>query len=208
MLQLLLIIPISKSLDVFAPARSYCIIISLLTMIKLKNLSKCVYTISLATCIGTAPMLLNFNLPAKANNNATHHDELYQYLSISKSTKSVQQTVASLMKIFLNNRFIIKAQIDHQKIARSQGFTIPSNMSLLVGLPSYEAPVIESNPLGSLFVPLTVVVWDQSGVTNVAYWNPQKNIGSLLDITSGDAKNAIDKMTYFLDTIVQKAINQ
>ncbi|WP_413402034.1 MULTISPECIES: DUF302 domain-containing protein [unclassified Synechococcus] len=48
--------------------------------------------------------------------------------------------------------------IDHQSIAKSQGLEIPENTALLVGLPSFEAPIIKANPVGSLFVPLTVAV--------------------------------------------------
>jgi len=49
--------------------------------------------------------------------------------------------------------------IDHQSIAKSQGLDIPANTALLVGLRSFEAPMIKDNPAGSQFVPLTVAAW-------------------------------------------------
>ncbi|WP_197459949.1 DUF302 domain-containing protein [Synechococcus sp. MIT S9508] len=61
---------------------------------------------------------------------------------------------------------------DHQSITKSQGLDIPANTALLVGLPSFEAPIIKGDPAGSQFVPLTVAAWRDDQITCIAYWNP------------------------------------
>ena len=47
--------------------------------------------------------------------------------------------------------------IDHQSIAKSQGLDVPANTALLIGLRSFEAPMIRDNPAGSQFVPYSLL---------------------------------------------------
>ena len=96
--------------------------------------------------------------------------------------------------------------IDHQSIAKSQGLEIPENTALLVGLPSFEAPIIKANPVGSLFVPLTFAVWRENQITYIAYWNPSTDFKDNLGSLSKDADEVIRAMTMDLQKIVQNAL--
>ena len=83
------------------------------------------------------------------------------YVLTVDSLKSVDDVIDLLQKEFLKRGFIIKGIINHQDIAKSQAIEIPPNEALLAGLTSFEAPVIKANPLGGLFVPLTLSVWSE-----------------------------------------------
>ena len=131
---------------------------------------------------------------------------LRDYVVVMETSKSVRDTVSILKKEFEQRNFIVKGVINHQKIAKSQGLEIPPNTALLVGLPSFEAPIIKANPVGSLFVPLTVAVWKANEKTFVAYWNPKTDFGRNLGTKNNkDADNAINRMTSNLDEIVRSA---
>ena len=129
------------------------------------------------------------------------------YVTTYSSSKPVEELVGHLRNNFLGNKFLIKGIIDHQEIALSQGIKIPKNTALLVGLPSFEAPIIKANPLGSLFIPLVIAVWRDNEKTNVSYWNPSTDFGDNLEIKdNNEAMRAIDKMQKSLKKIVTSAL--
>ena len=130
---------------------------------------------------------------------------LKNYVVSRKTPKSVEEVVGALKRDFKKNNFIVKGVIDHQSIAKSQGLGIPENTALLVGLPSFEAPIIKANPVGSLFVPLTVAVWRENQITYIAYWNPSTDFKDNLRSLSKDADEVIRAMTMDLQKIVQHA---
>ena len=132
---------------------------------------------------------------------------LKDYVVVNKTPNSVSNTISALKREFENRNFIVKGVIDHQKIAKSQGLTIPPNTALLVGQPSFEAPIIKANPVGSLFVPLTIVVWRSGETTYIAYWNPKTDFGNNLGTNADkDATNAINTMTNTLVEIVRSVV--
>jgi len=131
---------------------------------------------------------------------------LRKYVISSKTSKSVEEVVEILKRNFQKNNFMVKAVINHQSIAKSQSLQIPANTALLVGLPSFEAPIIKSNPIGSLFVPLTIAVWRESEFTYIAYWNPSTDFADNLGSLSKEADEAIESMTINLKNIIQNAL--
>ena len=131
---------------------------------------------------------------------------LRNYVISNKSSKSVEEVVKILKRDFQENNFMVKGVINHQSIAKSQGLEIPANIALLVGLPSFEAPVIKANPIGSLFVPLTIAVWRESEITYIAYWNPSTDFADNLGSLSKEADEAIQSMTVDLKKIIQNAL--
>ena len=131
---------------------------------------------------------------------------LRNYVISSKTSKSVEEVVEILKRGFQKNNFMIKGIINHQSIANSQGLQIPANIALLVGLPSFEAPIIKANPIGSLFVPLTIAVWRESETTYIAYWNPSTDFADNLGSLSKEANEVIESMTIDLKKIIQNAL--
>ena len=137
---------------------------------------------------------------------ASLNGPLKNYVIVSKTYKQVEDVVDTLKKEFKANNFIIKGVIDHQDIARSQGLEVPPNTALLVGLPSFEAPIIKSNPAASLFVPLTLAIWREDSITYIAYWDPNSDFKTNLGPLSKEAGEVVDTMTTMLKQIVQNAL--
>ena len=131
---------------------------------------------------------------------------LRNYVISIKTSKSVEEVVKILKRDFQENNFMVKGVINHQAIAKSQGLEIPANTALLVGLPSFEAPIIKANPIGSLFVPLTIAVWRESQITYIAYWNPSTDFADNLGPLSKEADAVIQSMTIDLKKIIQNAL--
>ena len=131
---------------------------------------------------------------------------LKNYVVTNKTYKRVEDVVDALKKEFEANKFIVKGIIDHQDIARSQGLEVPPNTALLVGLPSFEAPIIKSNPAASLFVPLTVAIWRDDSITYIAYWDPNSDFRTNLGPLSKEASEVVNIMTTTLRKIVETAL--
>ncbi len=125
------------------------------------------------------------------------------YVVINKTSQSVEDVVTSLKKELAINNFLVKAIIDHQAIAKTQGLEVPPNTALLVGLPSFEAPIIKSNSAASLFVPLTVAVWRENAMTYIVYWNPNTDLKTNLGPFGKDANNVVDSMTVTLKKMIE-----
>ena len=80
-------------------------------------------------------------------------------------------------------------------------------MEILFGKPSFEYPLIKENAIAALFVPLTIVVWENdNGVVSVSYWDPQTNILPLLNIKGKEALSNIKDTSSTINKIVEKAI--
>ena len=131
---------------------------------------------------------------------------LKNYVVINKTYKRVEDVVDALKKEFEANNFIIKGIIDHQDIARSQGLEVSPNIALLVGLPSFEDPIIQSNPAASLFVPLTIAVWRNDSITYIAYWDPNSDFRTNLGPLSKEASEVVNTMTIVLSKIVETVL--
>ena len=96
--------------------------------------------------------------------------------------------------------------IDHQSIAKSKGLDVPANTALLIGLRSFEAPMIKDNPAGSQFVPLTVAVSGYDQITCIAYWNPYTDFKNNLGSLSKGGSKFIQFMVVDLIKIIQGAL--
>ena len=102
--------------------------------------------------------------------------------------------------------FQIQAELDHQRMARLQGRRIPGNTALLISKPALDAVVMAANPLANLFTPFTIAVWDQSGMTRIAYWNPKTDIAALLEITEGEAAAALADLQVVLADVIEESL--
>jgi uncharacterized protein (DUF302 family) len=111
-------------------------------------------------------------------------------------------TTKKILKRLKTSGFQIKTKINHQKIAKSLGHKIPANQAILFGKPSFEYPLISKIPQAALFVPLSMVIWqDKQGKTYVSYWDPKKNIAPLLSLENN--KQAMKDLNQMSETLKQ-----
>lgn len=123
------------------------------------------------------------------------------------STKSVSDTATRLVTLLREDKFIVRGIIDHQKIAQSLGHSIPPNQEILAGHPDFDYTMISNNPQAALFVPLTLVVWQNGDhKVYVSYWDPKADILPMLDMRKSEAIDAARAMSARLAKIVALAV--
>ena len=119
---------------------------------------------------------------------------------------TVAETVRRLHAGFQQQGFEIRAELNHQRMAREQGRRIPANTALLISKPSLDAVVLAANPLANLFLPFTIAVWDQAGTTRIGYWNPKTDIAALLEIKQGEAAAALADLQEILADVIKETL--
>ncbi len=125
-----------------------------------------------------------------------------QWVSPFTVAETVQRLRAGLTQV----GFQIRAELNHQRMARIQGRRIPANTALLISKPSLDAVVIAANPLANLFTPFTIAVWDQSGMTRIGYWDPQTDLAALLEIKEGEAAAALADLQAILADVIKETL--
>jgi len=131
---------------------------------------------------------------------------LKEYIRQWVSPFSVPETVRRLRAGLEQQGFEIRAQLNHQRMAREQGRRIPANTALLVSKPSLDAVVLAANPLANLFTPFTIAVWDQAGTTRIGYWDPKTDIAALLEIKQGEAAAALADLQEILADVIKETL--
>ena len=104
------------------------------------------------------------------------------------------------------NKFSIKAVINHEKIAASLGHRLRPTIEILFGKPSYEYYLMKETQLTSLFVPLNFSIWQaRNGKTYVSYWYPKRNIAHIYHFKSKEAQHAITAISHAMDIMTKMA---
>lgn len=90
-----------------------------------------------------------------------------------RSSHSVEDTVASLQKIFDAKGLTLFALIDHSGEAAKVGMTMPPTKLLIFGDPKAGTPIMLASPSSALDLPLKILVYeDHGGMVRVAYNDP------------------------------------
>ncbi len=143
---------------------------------------------------------------ASAQTASANTQALKGYIRQWVSPMTVAETVQRLRAGLIQRGFQIRAELNHQRMARNQGRRIPANTALLVSKPSLDAVVMAANPLANLFIPFTIAVWDQSGTTRIGYWDPQTDIAALLEIKEGEAAAALADLQEILVDVIKETL--
>jgi uncharacterized protein (DUF302 family) len=88
------------------------------------------------------------------------------------SPRPVAATVSRLTGILTTQGLHIFAVIDQAAQAREAGLTLRDTVLVIFGSPAAGTPVMDAAPLAALDLPLKVLIWAESGQTNVAYFAP------------------------------------
>lgn len=85
---------------------------------------------------------------------------------------SMADTVARLSAVVAARGLKVFAVIDHGDEAKQVGLALRDTKLFIVGNPSHTTPLIDSQPLAALDLPLRVVVWEDGLQTKVSYPSP------------------------------------
>src|ERR1700735_4405947 len=77
----------------------------------------------------------------------------------------VADTVDRLTTLMAQRGITVFATIDQRAAARTVGMELRETVLILFGNPAAGTPVMDTNPLAALDLPLKVLVWDEHGRT-------------------------------------------
>lgn len=89
------------------------------------------------------------------------------------SPRSVGDTVSRLSDLITERGMKVFAVIDQSAEARRVGLDLRPTILVLFGSPSAGTPVMESEPLAALDLPLKVLVWAEGDRTHASYVSPR-----------------------------------
>lgn len=91
-----------------------------------------------------------------------------------ESAQGVSETVDALVVAMEGAGLNIFARVDHGKGAHSVGEDIGSSQLLIFGSPKVGTPALKDDPLAGLYLPLKVLVYeDSTGQAWIAYEDPK-----------------------------------
>ncbi|HEX3617222.1 MAG TPA: DUF302 domain-containing protein [Solirubrobacteraceae bacterium] len=99
--------------------------------------------------------------------NTSHPD-----VTMKTSPWPVAETVRRLRETLDARGITVFATIDQAAAARDAGLELRDTVLIIFGNPAGGTPVMEAAPLAALDLPLKLLVWDESGQTQVSYLTP------------------------------------
>jgi uncharacterized protein (DUF302 family) len=85
----------------------------------------------------------------------------------------VAATVERFSALLAERGMTMFASIDQAEAARSVGLELRETVLLIFGNPITGTPIMETEPLAALDLPLKLLVWDADGDTRVSYLSPR-----------------------------------
>ncbi|WP_165064219.1 DUF302 domain-containing protein [Marisediminicola senii] len=95
----------------------------------------------------------------------------------------------------------IFAVIDHAAAAREVGLELPDEVVAILGNPVAGTPLMRLDPRVGLDLPLRILLWDDQGVTKLAY-RPPVDLAQAFDL--GDAGPLLQKLTTVLAALANE----
>lgn len=96
------------------------------------------------------------------------------------SAQGVTETVDAMVAAMQEAGLTIFARVDHGAGAASIGEDIGASQLLIFGNPKVGTPAIKDDPVSGLFLPLKVLVYeDTQGATKIVYEKPAAMLGDL-----------------------------
>jgi uncharacterized protein (DUF302 family) len=122
-----------------------------------------------------------------------------------KSSHSVAVTLDRLEAGLKEKGIAVVARIDHAAAAKKADMTLKPTQVLIFGNPKLGTPLMQSNPVIGLDLPLKVLAWeDAAGVVWVGYTAPADLVARY---QIGDRAEVVQKMTGVLDALTTQATN-
>jgi uncharacterized protein (DUF302 family) len=94
-------------------------------------------------------------------------------VTVKVSPRPVPATVARLLELAAARGMTVFTVIDHSGAAQEAGLELRDTKVVILGSPAAGTAVMEAVPLAALDLPLKVLVWDDGGVTRIAYTAPE-----------------------------------
>lgn len=117
---------------------------------------------------------------------------------IRTSPRTVDQTVDHIHKQLDAKGVKLFATIDHAAGARSAGLELADEVLLIFGNPAAGTGLMQDNPISGLDLPLRMLIWDDNGITRIAYHPPVELAG---DYAIGEHRDVLENLSALLDAL-------
>ncbi len=92
--------------------------------------------------------------------------------TITRGTASVAATVSALTAALDRRGIRVFTVVDHAAGAAEAGLELAAEVVVIFGNPAVGTPLMRTDPRVGLELPLRMLVWDDDGVTRIAYDDP------------------------------------
>jgi uncharacterized protein (DUF302 family) len=96
-----------------------------------------------------------------------------QTVTIYKATGTVQETADKVEAIVRSLGLLYFETVEHDKIAKSRGITIPPVREILFEDPDLTTKLIQCQPTIALDLPMKVIVWQEEGDVYLGFIDPK-----------------------------------
>lgn len=93
-------------------------------------------------------------------------------LTTTQGTASVAATVSALQAALDRRDIRVFAVVDHAAGAAEVGLELAAEVVVIFGNPAVGTPLMRADPRVGIELPLRMLVWDDGGVTRIAYDDP------------------------------------
>lgn len=124
-------------------------------------------------------------------------------LIVKTSPYSVSETMDRLQEAVRSKGAHVFARVDHGAGAKTAGLSLPPEAVLIFGNPKLGTPLMQQNPRFGLDLPLKVLVWQEGGVTKLAYTAPA-SLGARYGVDPSHP--VLVKMGKVLDAVTNEAV--
>ncbi|MAE84626.1 MAG: hypothetical protein CMB80_17940 [Flammeovirgaceae bacterium] len=129
-----------------------------------------------------------------------------QNLTVYRSEKGVEQTVAKLIEVIKTNEELIYFEtVSHDEIARERGMELDSTRSILFEEPNLTTQLLQCQPTAALDLPLEIIVWEEYGDVYIGFMDP-KFMKRRFMIT--DCEETIVSLTSVMTKVTMDALRQ
>jgi uncharacterized protein (DUF302 family) len=119
-------------------------------------------------------------------------------LTITEAAASVDDAVRVLERELDARGILVFAKIDHAAGARDAGLELADEIVLVFGNPAVGTALMQADATAGLDLPLRMLVWDDAGVTRVAYRDPRRLAD---DFALGEQGGVLDKLSALLHAL-------
>lgn len=95
-----------------------------------------------------------------------------QDLTTREGAAPVAVTVQALLSALDRRHVQVFAVVDHAAGAGSVGLELADEVVVIFGNPAVGTPIMRADPQAGIDLPLRILIWDDGGVTRIAYEDP------------------------------------
>jgi len=126
-----------------------------------------------------------------------------QELIIKQSEHNQKETIRKLKSEMKSKDLTLVQHIKHADAAKKANLDLLPSDVLIFGNPEVGTKLMQADPKVAIELPLKILVWEENGVTNVAYQDPDR-LRQTYQLEN--QRETLANMRQVLDTITNEAI--